>query len=137
MSYTNIADVSDEFVRDVAHRLVFSDEDYPGVLDVGFLAPASSPVHQETIGSRYHHPNNNKIKREAWRSARYWAIERIFSPTGDEVAVRFGWVLPAHLWNAEYYGWCHVLHRTLPRQLHADLYIHQDFTVEIYHKNRM
>ena len=62
------ADVSAEFYSDVAQRLVFSDE-YPGILDVGFIAPSTSPVNQSIQYSRYYHPNANVINREAWSAA--------------------------------------------------------------------
>ena len=134
MSFISTAsDVSHEYVRDVAHRLVFGD-DYPGILDVGFMAPTSSPVNQEIIHSRYHHPYVNFIKREAWRKAMTKAMDRTFYPSGDEMLTRLGWVLPADLWDAEYYGWCHELHTTLQNRVKAELYVHKDYIVEIYHK---
>mgnify|MGYP001158879171 CR=1 FL=1 len=130
------ADVSSEFHSDVAQRLVFTDE-YPGILDVGFIAPSSSPVNESIQYSRYYHPYANIINREAWAAALTQASERMFTPTGAETAERLGWVLPASQREDECYGWCHTFKRSLPNRVEAELYIHTKFTVEIYHKSSM
>ena len=126
-------DVSSEFLSNVAQRLVFDDE-YPGILDDGFIAPSTSPVNQAIQYSRYYHPHANVINREAWSAALTQALEETFTPTGSETAERLGWVLPASQREDEQYGWCHTFKRSLPNRVEAELFIHTKFTVEIYHK---
>jgi hypothetical protein len=115
----------EELDWDVTQQLVFED-DPTGILNVGFLAPPTSPVKFK-----------NEMKCIAWASDMLKAIDVLFYPTGEEVPTRLGWISPPlDSWDLERYGWCHEMHRDLPNCKQADLYIHQDFTVEVYSKKR-